>query len=239
MKIVAISDTHGQHRKLKLPKGDMIIHAGDISKRGHPVEMEDFLDWFSNLKFRHKIFIAGNHDFFLEQAHPNIVNGIIPKNVVYLNDSGVEIDGLKIWGSPITPFFHNWAFNRERGTEIRQHWSLIPDDTDILITHGPPFSILDETVYSKREGCEELLLRVYQVQPKYHVFGHIHEDYGMLAKRETTFVNASVLDDRYELINDAVILNSAKASVLIKQFTGIRKENPSKSNRFVSNNEDM
>ncbi|GAA4514143.1 hypothetical protein GCM10023173_10510 [Sphingobacterium thermophilum] len=109
----------------------------------------------------------------------------------------------------------------------------------MLITHGPPFGILDETVYSKREGCEELLLRVYQVQPKYHVFGHIHEDYGMLAKRETTFVNASVLDDRYELINDAVILNSAKDSISIKQLTGTRKENISKTNKFVSNREDV
>lgn len=210
MKIVAILDTHGQHRKLKLPNGDMIIHAGDISKRGHPVEIEDFLDWFSNLKFRHKVFIAGNHDFFLEDANPDIVGRMVPKNVMYLNDTGVEIDGLKIWGSPVTPYFHNWAFNRKRGSEIKAHWDLIPVSTDILITHGPPFGILDETIYSKRTGCEELLFRVYHVQPKYHVFGHIHEDYGVLAKRETTFVNASVLDDRYELINDAVILNSAK-----------------------------
>lgn len=127
----------------------------------------------------------------------------------------------------------NWAFNRDRGEEIKKHWDLIPNDTDVLITHGPPFGILDETVYSKRTGCEELLLRVYHVQPKHHIFGHIHEDYGVLAKRETTFVNASVLDDRYELINDAVILNSAKDSIPIKQFTGIRKENTSKANRFV------
>lgn len=160
MKIVAISDTHGQHRRLKLHTGDMIIHAGDVNKRGHPVEIEDFLDWFSKLKFRHKVFIAGNHDFFLEDAHPDIIGRMVPKNVIYLNDSGVEIDGLKIWGSPITPYFHNWAFNRKRGAEIKKHWDLIPDDTDILITHGPTFGILDETVYSKRIGCEKLLLRV-------------------------------------------------------------------------------
>lgn len=238
MRIVAISDTHGQHRKLKLPKGDMVIHAGDISKRGHPVEIEDFLDWFGNLKFKHKIFIAGNHDFFLEDAHPDIIGRMIPKNVVYLNDSGVEIDGLKIWGSPITPYFHNWAFNRKHGAEIKTHWDVIPDDTDILITHGPPFGILDETVYSKRTGCEELLLRVYQIQPKHHIFGHIHENYGVLAKRETTFVNASVLDDRYELVNDALVLNHRKDSTPA-QLTGNRKENISKTNKFVSNREDV
>src|SRR5690606_18309514 len=147
-----------------------------------------------------------NHDFFLEQAHPNIINGMIPKDVIYLNDSGIEINGLKIWGSPITPYFHNWAFNRKRGAEIKKHWNLIPDNTDILITHGPPFGILDETVYSKRTGCEELLLRVYQIQPKYHIFGHIHEDYGVLSKRETAFVNASVLNDHYQLMNQPLVV---------------------------------
>src|SRR5690606_9104680 len=139
------------------------------------------------------------------------------------------------WGSPITPYFHNWAFNRKRGAKIKAHWDLIPDDTDILITHGPPFGILDETVYSKRTGCEELLLRVYQVQPKYHIFGHIHEDYGMLAKRETTFVNASVLDDRYELVNDAMILNSGRDSSPIRQLTGNRKENKNRLDIFMPN----
>lgn len=207
MKFVVISDTHGQHRSLKLPKGDIIIHAGDISKRGHPIEMEDFLDWFSNLKFKHKLFIAGNHDFFLEQAHPRIIEQMIPKGVVYLNDSSCEIDGLMLWGSPITPWFNNWAFNRSRGAEIKQHWDLIPDDTDVLITHGPPFGILDETVYSKRTGCEELLLKVYQIKPKLHVFGHIHEDYGQHTKDETIFLNASVLDDHYQLMHQPLVID--------------------------------
>ncbi len=206
MKFVVISDTHGQHRSLKLPKGDIIIHAGDISKRGHPIELEDFLDWFSNLKFKHKIFIAGNHDFFLEQAHPRIIEQMIPKGVVYLNDSGFQIEGLKFWGSPITPWFNDWAFNRERGEEIKQHWDLIPDDTDILITHGPPFGILDETVDGERTGCEELLGKVHQIKPKFHVFGHIHEDYGQYTKGETIFVNASVLDDCYQLVYQPVAI---------------------------------
>lgn len=207
MKFVVISDTHGQHRSLKLPKGDVIIHAGDISKSGHPVEIEDFLDWFSKLKFKYKIFIAGNHDFFLEHAHPRVIEQMIPKGVIYLNDSGAEINGIKFWGSPITPWFHNWAFNRERGEEIKQHWDLIPDDTDVLITHGPPFGILDETVYSKRTGCEELLLKVYQVKPKFHFFGHIHEDYGNYTKGETIFVNASVLDDYYQLVHEPMVID--------------------------------
>lgn len=204
LKIVAISDTHGQHRSLKLSKGDIIIHAGDVSKVGRPEEIQDFLDWFSKLKFRYKILIAGNHDFFFENAHEDVIKKIIPDGIIYLNDSGVEIKGIKVWGSPITPWFNDWAFNRNRGNEIKEHWDIIPDDTDILITHGPPFGILDETVYGKRTGCEELLLRVYQVKPKYHIFGHIHEDYGCYTKGETTFINASVLDDWYETKNNPV-----------------------------------
>jgi len=110
-------------------------------------------------------------------------------------------------GSPITPWFNNWAFNRERGAEIKLHWDLIPIETDILITHGPPFGIVDETVYSKRTGCEELLLNVYQVKPRLHVFGHIHKDYGQYTNGDTTFVNASVLDDHYQLVYHPVVIN--------------------------------
>ncbi|PRD46346.1 metallophosphatase domain-containing protein [Sphingobacterium haloxyli] len=204
MKIIAISDTHGQHRSLKVSKGDIIIHTGDISKSGRSEEIIDFLDWFANLNFRYKIFIAGNHDFLFEKARKDVIEKMIPNGVTYLNDSGVEIEGVKIWGSPITPWFNDWAFNRDRGSEIKKHWDLIPDDTDILITHGPPFGILDETVYGKRTGCEELLLRVSQVKPQYHIFGHIHEDYGSSTKGKTTFINASVLDDWYEMRNEPV-----------------------------------
>lgn len=207
MKFVVISDTHGQHRSLKLPKGDVIIHAGDISKSGHPVEIEDFLDWFSKLKFKYKIFIAGNHDFFLEHAHPRVIEQMIPKGVIYLNDSGAEINGIKSWGSPITPWFHNWAFNRERGEEIKKHWELIPDDTDVLITHGPPMGILDENSCSQCVGCMDLLVKVNQVKPKYHFFGHIHEGYGQDTKDETIYLNASVLNDRYQLAHEPMVIN--------------------------------
>jgi Icc-related predicted phosphoesterase len=207
MEIIAISDTHGQHKSLSLPKGDVIIHAGDVSKRGRPAEVEDFLDWFGSLDFKHKIFVAGNHDFLFESADPEIIQSIIPKGVTYLNDSGIDIDGVKIWGSPITPWFYDWAFNRERGGEIREHWELIPDDTTILITHGPPCNILDETVYSQKVGCEDLALKILQIKPLYHVFGHIHESYGLLSKDDITYVNASVLNDRYELVNEPIVFS--------------------------------
>lgn len=201
MKMVVISDTHDQHQDLILPYGDILVHAGDISRGGTKKQVIDFLEWFAEQPHSYKIFIAGNHDFFFEQADPAEISIIIPKDVIYLNDSAVEINGVKFWGSPITPWFHSWAFNRHRGAEIKQHWDLIPDDIDILITHGPPFGILDKTVYGNRTGCEELLMRVYQVKPKYHIYGHIHEDYGSFIKGGTTFINASVLDDRYEMKN--------------------------------------
>lgn len=207
MQIVAISDTHGKHRDLNIPDGDILIHAGDVTRGGTKEQVVDFLNWFTEQKHTHKIFVAGNHDFFFEETDSKKIRRIIPKEIIYLNDSGIAINGVKFWGSPITPWFNNWAFNRERGTEIKRHWDLIPNDTDVLITHGPPFGILDETVYGKRTGCEELLLRVYQVKPQYHIFGHIHEDYGSFAKGETTFVNASVLDDWYEMKNKPVILD--------------------------------
>jgi len=208
MQIVAISDTHGKHRDLKISDGDILIHAGDVTRGGKKKEQViDFIVWFAEQRHAHKIFVADNHDFFFEEADPEEINDLIPNEIIYLSDSGVEINGIKFWGFPITPWFNNWAFNRERGTEIKQHWDLILDDIEILITHGPPFGILDETVYGKQTGCEELLLRVYQVKPKYHIFGHIHEEYGNVTKAETTFVNASVLDDWYEMNNKSIVVD--------------------------------
>lgn len=201
MEIVTISDTHGQHKSLQLGSGDMIIHAGDISGLGRPHEIADFLEWFSKLDFKYKIFIAGNHDFFFENAETDVIDQMIPVGVTYLNDSGTEIEGIKIWGSPITPWFYSWAFNRDRGDDIKKHWDLIPMDTDILITHGPPLGILDKTVRGELTGCEDLLKRIQQINPKYHVFGHIHESFGIHHKDKTTFINASVLDERYNLMN--------------------------------------
>jgi len=201
MKIVCISDTHGFHDDLILPKADMIIHAGDISKRGHKKQVIKFLEWFSNLDYKYKIFIAGNHDFYFENTPPDEVHNLIPENIIYLNDSGIEIEGLKIWGSPIQPWFHNWAFNRERGAEIKKHWNLIPNNVDILITHGPAYGILDLTVRNESVGCEDLLHKIKEIKPQVYVSGHIHEAYGQVDLFDTKFINASVLNFNYQLIN--------------------------------------
>lgn len=207
MKIVQISDTHGYHKQTNIPDGDLLIHAGDISRRGSEEEILDFLEWFSSLSHRYKIFVAGNHDWFFERKQADYIKEKIPNNVIYLNDSGVEIKGLNIWGSPIQPTFFNWAFNRERGQNIKHHWDLIPENTDILITHGPPFGILDKTIHGKHVGCKALLMRVNQINPKLHVFGHIHEEHGILKTKSTTFVNASLLNEKYQYVNNALVLN--------------------------------
>lgn len=205
MKFVAISDTHGQHSSLQLPEGDVLLHAGDVSRRGTQYEILQFIHWFAELPYKHKIFIAGNHDFYLEDAPNTLIQNQLPKDVHYLNDSGILIEGIRIWGSPITPYFHNWAFNRHSGEEIQKHWDLIPSNTEILITHGPVYGILDETSRFQKVGCVQLRAKVAAVQPKFHLFGHIHEAYGCIVQNGTTFINASVLDDCYEMSNQPVL----------------------------------
>lgn len=204
MKIISISDTHGYHEKIELPKGDVLIHAGDISMKGEKQDIIDFLNWFSKQDFEYKIFIAGNHDFYFERQPEEEIKRIIPADVIYLNDSGTEIDGVTFWGSPVSPWFFNWAFNRHRGKQIKRHWDLIPGNTDILITHGPAHKILDKTKKGIYTGCEDLLQRVEEINPRVHICGHIHEAYGIQEKNGTVFINASVLDEKYELKNDAI-----------------------------------
>lgn len=206
MRFVAISDTHGKHQ-FELPEGDVILHAGDMSSRGLKAEIERFLDWFSSLDYRYKIFIAGNHDFFFEQAPQTEIEAMIPENLIYLNDSGVEIEGIKIWGSPIQPWFYDWAFNRQRGPDIQKHWDLIPEDSDIVITHGPVFGILDRTASGQVVGCEDLLPVIQRIAPKVHLCGHIHEAYGTRQVGETLFINASILDLRYTIAHTPVVFD--------------------------------
>ena len=205
MKFVVISDTHGIHQQLNLPDADVIIHAGDVSNLGKKEEILFFLDWFSSLPYQHRIFIAGNHDFFFERNSPADIFNIIPAGITYLNDTGINIEGIEIWGSPITPWFNNWAFNRMRGADIRTHWSQIPDNVNVLITHGPPFRCLDFTIDKKNAGCKDLFNRIEEVNPSYHIFGHVHEGYGTMKRKDTTFINASILDESYKMKNKPVI----------------------------------
>ena len=128
-------------------------------------------------------------------------------NCFYLQDSGCEIEGLKFWGSPWQPVYGGWAFNLPRGEELREKWEMIPLTTDILVTHCPPKGIGDFIKPGRHEGCEDLLNAVLRIKPKLHVFGHIHEDYGLHKHEHTTFVNASICNFDYEPINPAIVVD--------------------------------
>lgn len=206
MRITFISDTHGQHEALQLPPADMLVHAGDFTGKGQQAEVESFLEWLGAQPHTHKVFIAGNHDFLAERD-PQLFQSLLPPGVTYLNDSGLTLEGIRIWGSPIQPWFYDWAFNRRRGPDIARHWALIPDDTELLITHGPAWGILDQLRHGESVGCQDLLQRIQQVKPRIHVSGHIHEAYGAQQVGGVHYINASVLDERYQLVNPPITLD--------------------------------
>ena len=193
--LVCISDTHGRHREIPVPAGDVFLFAGDLSNRGDPHDVSDFNDWLGTLPHPHKVMICGNHDFHFERDPADARRRIT--NATYLQDEGAEVLGLKVWGSPWQPRFFDWAFNLDRGPDIAARWKLIPDDTDILITHGPPAGILDQPRRGGPVGCVDLLDRVQEVKPKLHLFGHIHEARGVLDTPDTLFVNASIGTGRF------------------------------------------
>lgn len=198
-KIVCLSDTHGQHWQIDVPPGDILIHAGDFcSGRGSLAQVADFNRWLGTLPHTHKVVIAGNHDFPL-QDKPTCARLI--QNAHYLRDSSVVLEGYKIYGSPWQPTFHNWAFNLPRGgAELSAKWDAIPDDTDILVTHGPPAGICDLTTTGESVGCAALRRRTENIPGLFlHVFGHIHEARGVCGDEQPWRINASIVDEQYDL----------------------------------------
>ncbi len=191
------------HRQIReLPYGDVLIHAGDGLGVGSLAELEDLDDWFAHLPHRYKILIAGNHDWCFEEQ-PEAARMLV-KHAIYLEDSGCEVEGIRFWGSPWTPFFRNWAFNLPRGKALAQRWARIPEDTDVLITHRPPWGILDEAKAGFKlqgVGCHDLQARLAQLPLRAHVFGHVHESYGWQRQGKCLFVNASICDIRYKPLN--------------------------------------
>ena len=223
MKIICFSDTHNKHARTELPACDLAIFAGDMSSVGHEREVETFLNWFYRQKqCVNKVYIAGNHDksfdpkFFYtynknyesqydQNTKPYWVNDLISNanilGIHYLENTSVEINGYKIWGSPYSPWFFGeyWAFNAHRNGDLDAIWSTIPDDTDIVITHTPVQGKLD-SIPSQQDlhvGCEKLNNHLHRVKAKLHVCGHIHEGHGYEQDGGITYVNASQLDDRY------------------------------------------
>ena len=217
MRIIFISDTHTQHHELDShldslyleDNNSILVHCGDISSRGRNYEVEDFFIWYDSLPFKNKIMIAGNHDFLFEK-NPDAAKNILDeygKSIIYLEDSGVEIEGVKFWGSPVTPWFYDWAFNRR--DDIQKHWDLIPDDTNVLITHGPPFGILDVTYRERMHvGCPLLRSKIETLKDlKISSFGHIHEAFGTDNINDVHYVNASFVTLRYEPLNHPIVID--------------------------------
>lgn len=207
MKFCIISDTHNKHKELTLQPADTIIHCGDFTNSGSEYEIKQFLNWYSNLnQYKHRILIAGNHDWLFE-TNGLFARSLVPDNIHYLEDSGIELDGIKFYGTPIQKMFCEWAFNRTEETLIKHH-KAIPSDTDVLITHEPPHSILD-VVINKNEmlGTVSLYNEVInRIKPKLHCFGHIHSGHGIKVTENTTFVNASNLDENYQYQYNPVLI---------------------------------
>lgn len=225
MKIVAISDTHCHEPEL--PSGDVLVHAGDLTIAGSRAETEAAMLWLGReaKKYAHVLFTPGNHDFFLYHMWKQMWSqgGVSPQeyiehateadNVRCVIDAGVTIDSVNFYLSPWQPWFYDFAFNAQRGPDIKQYWDKIPTGVDVLVTHGPPKNILD-WVGRDRVGCQDLADAVKRTQPRAHIFGHIHSPGGMSVKgvsvnecKGTTFYNAALVDDTYQLAHEPHIIN--------------------------------
>lgn len=225
MIITFISDTHTKHKKIEndLPGGDVIIHAGDCMSSGYSFqELRNFLKWFNSLNsYTHKIFIGGNHDRVLENE-PEQSQKLLAEYpfITYLQDTYTTSPNCKIYGTPWQPEFCNWAFNLPRDSEILQaKWELIPENTDILVTHGPPYGLLDiPGGQSTRVGCQLLRSKIEKIKPKIHVFGHIHGSAGYIYQDGTHFLNASVLNEQYMYTNLPLTFDWDPCTNLIKWY---------------------
>jgi Icc-related predicted phosphoesterase len=225
MRIVVISDTHNLHRRVNLPEGDILIHAGDFTISGGgrydvPI-IRDFNEWLGEQPHRHKIVIPGNHDRYFED-YPLPARELIT-NARFVQDEAFEIEGLKMYGSPWTPKFHSdyWKFHKNRGSEMLRHWQHIPSGLDVLITHGPPQAVLDfaggyrinGVLHGGEHAGDEMLFKevIHRAKPKIHVFGHIHPGYGEVTYGGTHFYNAALCGDDYLIHNEPWVIDYEKA----------------------------
>lgn len=232
IRFVCISDTHGkiEGSKLHMPPGDVLLHAGDFTQKGHMNEIQKFNSYLGALPYKVKVVIAGNHDLTFDDniteaslrtfgVQKSAVESYLSErglksvkqmltSAIYLEDSLVTVCGIKIYGAPWQPVFCDWGFNLKRGEDILKKWQTIPADLDILMTHGPPVGHGDLTGGNNNVGCVELLNTVQKrVKPKFHVFGHIHEGYGVTSDGYTTFINASTCTKRYLPTNAPIVFD--------------------------------
>jgi len=201
LKIHCISDLHGFYPKLQ--GGDLLIIAGDLTRSDKLNQYIDLSEWLYTQDYRKIVIVAGNHDGEIMKKR---IAWPLDGKISYLEDSGVEFEGLKIWGSPWTLWFrgmnpHCAAFTRHTDIELEEFYRKIPLDTDILVTHNPPYDILDGTSDGINAGSPSLRRRINEIEPALHVFGHIHEASGWIAKGNTTFINASIVDENYKHVH--------------------------------------
>ena len=211
MKLVCLSDTHLKYSKLKVPDGDVLIHAGDWSVYGNWVELIRFLMWLKDQPHKRKIVIGGNHDMKLGRSDQELKDLFMLAGATFLEDSKTTIGNLQVWGFPWQTDLPRWEYHINHET-FYDKLEMIPKGTDILISHVPPLGILDVIPPTSRFGPEDglgsgqLLNKVIKLKPKYHIFGHIHESHGILVKDGTTFVNAAICDDDYKHAYEPIVL---------------------------------
>lgn len=205
-----ISDTHCKHNEIptnQLPGGDILVHTGDWTNQGRVPEAIEFFSWFEKqTQYTHRVFIAGNHELLAEQ-NPDLFQSLIPSNCIYLEDSGVELCGLQFWGTPVTPRFCNWSFNRST-TELHKHFNYIPDSTNIVLTHGGPLGLGLQTLESGLDvGIEELSEKLWDLpELKVNAFGHIHASFGHEIIGDTHYINSAICGENYRITNKPIHL---------------------------------
>jgi Icc-related predicted phosphoesterase len=193
VRVLCLSDTHMKHGELALPPADLVVHAGDFTRRGRREEVVAFLDWYARVDAP-RVLVGGNHDFFAEREPEEVARLCAERDIHWLLDREVTLAGLRIFGAPWTPRFHDMAYNVDRGPALRAKWALIPEGLDLLVTHGPPRGALDRVFFGAHVGCEELARALGEKRPRVHVFGHIHEAHGQRQlEGGTQLVNAACL----------------------------------------------
>ena len=192
--IAAMADTHGFHERLTVPDADILIHAGDLTQMGTRPQVEESLAWLRSLPHRHKVLIAGNHDFLFEDEAAAAEALVREAGIHYLRDAEIVLEGLRIWGTPWQPRFFDWAFNLDRGEPLAAKWRLIPEGVDVLVTHGPPAGYGDRCFDGRRVGCADLLQHLGRVKPRVNLFGHIHEDRGEWQLGPTRVINCTTAE---------------------------------------------
>ena len=235
IRVICFSDTHSGHQKVPIewfPPGDIALFAGDFTNVGSLKDTKSFISFYASLPYKYKVLIAGNHEVTYDKENRERIIGhytrheteecnnnididsikneaINDDRVIYLEDSSVELMGLKIYGSPYSVEFGNWAFptfDNEKGSR----WEKIPNDTDIVLVHGPPYGILDKTTRGLNAGCPYLKKKISKIKPALCVFGHIHEAYGVVQKKNTIYANASVLNIQYSVQNKPIVIDFIK-----------------------------